>query len=255
MRKPFVAGNWKMNKTPDETEALIRELIPLVKGAKCEIAVAPPFPCLDRASRALAGSGIALAAQNVFWEANGAYTGEVAVGMLTGLGVSHVILGHSERRQYFGETDETVNKRIAATLAGGLKAIVCVGETLQEREADKTTDVVSTQTRAALNGFSGEQVAAMAIAYEPVWAIGTGKVATTAQAQEVHATIRRLLAKLYNAPTADAVRIQYGGSMKPDNAPDLLAQADIDGGLIGGAALKAADFAAICNAAVTNSQP
>jgi triosephosphate isomerase len=249
MRKPFVAGNWKMNKTPGETEALIRELIPLVKDAACEVAVAPPFVCLERAASALKGSNIALAAQNVYWEAKGAFTGEIAVEMLKDLGVTHVIIGHSERRQYFGETDATVNKRIAAAVAGGLTPIVCVGETLAEREADKTMDVVARQTRAALDGFSADQVAAMVVAYEPVWAIGTGKVATTAQAQEVHAGIRALLGELHDARAAGAVRIQYGGSMKPDNAPDLLAQTDIDGGLIGGAALKAPDFAAICNAA------
>jgi triosephosphate isomerase len=249
MRKPFVAGNWKLNKTPSEAEALIKELIPLVKDLKLDIAVAPPFTALDRAAKALAGSNIKLAAQNVFWEAKGAFTGEVAVNMLADLGVTHVIIGHSERRQYFGETDQTVNKRVKAAVAGGLTPIICVGETLAEREAGKTLGVVSTQTRGALAGFSGEQVASFVVAYEPVWAIGTGKVATTAQAQEVHAAIRKLLAELCGAPVADAVRIQYGGSMKPDNAVELLAQADIDGGLIGGAALKAADFAAICKAA------
>jgi triosephosphate isomerase len=249
MRKPFVAGNWKMNKTPSETEALIRELIPLVKGAACEVAVAPPFPCLERAAKALQGSNVKLAAQNVYWESKGAFTGEIALDMLKELGVALVIVGHSERRQYFGETDETVNKRLKAVVAGGLTPIVCVGETLDQREVGKTIDVVSSQVRLCLGGFSGEQVAKMAIAYEPVWAIGTGKVATTAQAQEVHAMIRKLLADLYNIAVAGQVRIQYGGSMKPDNAADLLAQPDIDGGLIGGASLKAADFAAICAAA------
>jgi triosephosphate isomerase len=249
MRKPFVAGNWKMNNTPSQAEALIKDLIPLVKDAACEVAVAPPFACLDRAAKALAGSNILLAAQNVYWEPKGAFTGEVSVEMLKDLGVSHVIVGHSERRQFFGETDETVNKRAKAAVAAGLTPIVCVGETLAEREANKTMDVVAVQTRKALEGFQAEQVAKMVIAYEPVWAIGTGKVATTAQAQEVHAAIRRLLSDLHNIATAGQVRIQYGGSMKPDNAADLLAQADIDGGLIGGASLKAGDFAAICKAA------
>ncbi len=249
MRKPIVAGNWKMHKTPAEAEQLINELKPLVTGARCEVVVAPTFPCLDRAARAIAGSNVALGAQNAFWEEKGAFTGEVAANMLKELGVTYVILGHSERRQYFGETDETVNKRIKAVLAHGMTPIVCVGELLEQREAGRTMEVVATQVRGALAGYSADQVRTFVVAYEPVWAIGTGKVATTAQAQEVHAAIRRLLAELYDRSVADAVRIQYGGSMKPDNAAELLAQPDIDGGLVGGAALKAADFAAICNAA------
>jgi triosephosphate isomerase len=249
MRKQIVAGNWKMHKTPSEAEALIKELIPLVKDAKCEVVVAPTFPCLDRAAQALKGSSIALAAQNVYWEAKGAFTGEVAVDMLKELGVKYVIIGHSERRQYFGETDETVNKRAKAVIAAGMLPIVCVGELLAQREAGKTNDVVATQVKGALAGIPAALVQALVIAYEPVWAIGTGKVATTEQAEEVHAMIRKLLADLYDQKTADAVRIQYGGSMKPDNAAALLGQPDIDGGLVGGAALKAADFAVICNAA------
>ncbi len=249
MRKPFVAGNWKLHKTPAEAEQLINELKPLVADAKCEIAVAPTFPGLDRAARALAGSQIALAAQNVYWEAQGAFTGEVSTAMLKDLGVSHVIVGHSERRQYFGETDETVNKRAKAVLAAGMTPIVCVGETLAEREGNQTAAVVERQVRGGLEGIPAGQAATLVIAYEPVWAIGTGKVATTAQAQEVHAQIRALLGELYGKDVADVVRIQYGGSVKPDNAAELLAQPDIDGALVGGAALKATDFAAICNAA------
>jgi triosephosphate isomerase len=249
MRKPFVAGNWKMNKTPSQAEALVRELIPLVKDLNCEVAVAPPYVCLERVAGVIKGTNIRLAAQNLYFEPKGAFTGEIAADMLVDLGVTHVIIGHSERRQYFGETDESVNKKIGAAVAAGLVPIVCVGETLAEREANETLNVVGTQVRGALAGFSGAQVAAMVVAYEPVWAIGTGKVATTEQAQEVHAAIRALLTELYDSATAEAVRIQYGGSMKPDNAVELLAQADIDGGLIGGAALKADDFAKIVQAA------
>ncbi|HOR29707.1 MAG TPA: triose-phosphate isomerase [Candidatus Sumerlaeota bacterium] len=249
MRRPIVAGNWKMNKTPSQARALLEELKPLVADAPCDVVVAPPFVCLERAAQALAGSAIGLAAQNVHWEPSGAFTGEVSIEMLQDLGVRFVIIGHSERRQYFGESDETVNRRAKAVLAAGLTPIICVGEQLQERESGQTGAVVSRQVRGALAELSAAQVAGSIIAYEPVWAIGTGKVASTEQAQEVHALIRKLLGELYGAATADQVRIQYGGSMKPDNAAGLLAQPDIDGGLIGGASLKAADFAAICNAA------
>ncbi|HOE97241.1 MAG TPA: triose-phosphate isomerase [Candidatus Sumerlaeota bacterium] len=249
MRRPIVAGNWKMNKTPSQARALLEELKPLVADAPCDVVVAPPFVCLERAAQALAGSAIGLAAQNVHWEPSGAFTGEVSIEMLQDLGVRFVIIGHSERRQYFGESDETVNRRAKAVLAAGLTPIICVGEQLQERESGQTGAVVSRQVRGALAELSAAQVAGSIIAYEPVWAIGTGKVASTKQAQEVHALIRKLLGELYGAATADQVRIQYGGSMKPDNAAGLLAQPDIDGGLIGGASLKAADFAAICNAA------
>lgn len=249
MRKPIIAGNWKMNKTPGQAEELIKALIPLVSDAACDVVVCPAYPCLDRAAGALKGSAIGLGAQNVYWEASGAYTGEVAIDMLTGLGVQYVILGHSERRQYFGETDETVNKRTKVVLEAGLIPIVCVGELLEQREAGTTTDVVATQVKGAFDGVSASDAAKCVVAYEPVWAIGTGKVATTEQAQEVHAMIRGLLGEMYDQATADAIRIQYGGSMKPENAPDLLAQPDIDGGLIGGAALKADSFAGICKAA------
>jgi triosephosphate isomerase len=238
-----------MHKTPTEAEALIKELIPLVKNAPCDVVVAPTFVCLDRAARALVGSNVALGAQNVYWEPKGAFTGEIAIDMLQDLCVQYVIVGHSERRQYFGETDQTVNKRAKVVLAAGLTPIICVGEVLADRESGKTADVVSTQVRGTLEGLTAEQVAGLVIAYEPVWAIGTGKVATNEQAQEVHALIRGLVGELYGKNVADAVRIQYGGSVKPDNAKGLLGQPDIDGALVGGAALKAADFAAICNAA------
>jgi triosephosphate isomerase len=249
MRRSIVAGNWKMHKTPAEAEALIRELLPLVKDVAAEVVVAPTFVCLDRAAQALKGSSVGLSAQNVYWEAKGAFTGEIAVDMLKELGVSYVIVGHSERRQYFGETDATVNQRAKAVLAAGMTPIICVGELLAQREAGQTQAVVSTQVRGALAGLSAEQVAGLVIAYEPVWAIGTGKVATNEQAQEVHAQIRALLGELYGPAIAGQVRLQYGGSVKPDNAKGLLGQPDIDGALVGGAALKAADFAAICQAA------
>ncbi len=252
-RRPIVAGNWKMHKTPTEGEALVRELAALAQTAVCEIGVAPAYPCLERVGSALEGAGskFFLCAQNAYWEKEGAYTGEVALGMLVELGVSHVIIGHSERRQYFGETDETVNRRAKAVIEAGLTPILCVGESLQDREAGLTNAVVDRQVRGGLEGLSVSQVAGMVLAYEPVWAIGTGKVATVDEAQAVHAVIRQLLAELYDAPTANAVRIQYGGSVKPDNAAQLLAQPDIDGALVGGASLKATDFAAICLAAGT----
>ena len=249
MRKPIVAGNWKMNKTPFESDTLVKELIPLVADAKCEIVVAPPFTNLERVTGVLGDSGILLGAQNVHWEKSGAFTGEVSTAMLKDLGVTYVILGHSERRQYFGETDETVTKRVVAVLEAGLTPIVCVGELLEERESGKTESVVETQVRGGLVNIKAEQAAGIVIAYEPVWAIGTGKVATTEQAQAVHKFIRGVVKDMFGDQVAEAVRIQYGGSMKADNAEALLSQPDIDGGLVGGAALKAADFAAICNAA------
>jgi triosephosphate isomerase len=243
MRRKFICGNWKMHKTASEAAALVRELRARL-NTQVQVAIAPPFTALAAAKAALQGSPIQLFGQNCHWEKQGAFTGEVSAPMLAELGCDGVILGHSERRQLFGETDETVNKKLKAALEAQLHPIVCVGETLQEREANRTWEVVSRQVRGALSGVAAEQVAQLTIAYEPVWAIGTGKVATTAQAQEVHGQIRGLLREL--APqSADAVRIQYGGSVKPDNAADLLAQPDIDGALVGGASLKADDFARI----------
>jgi triosephosphate isomerase len=248
MRTPVIAGNWKLFKTITEATTMVNELRPLVAGtAGVEIVVAPVFTALSRVAEALTGSNVRLAAQDCYWEEEGAYTGEVAPKLLADAGCSHVIIGHSERRQYFGETDETVNKKAKAALAAGLTAIVCVGETLAEREADRTFAVIETQLKGGLDGFSADQLVRTVIAYEPVWAIGTGKTASDAQAQEVHAFIRNLLASLFSQTAADAMRILYGGSVKPDNVKGLMAQPDIDGALVGGASLKADSFAAIAN--------
>jgi triosephosphate isomerase len=246
MRRPIIAGNWKMNKTPGEAVALITALIPLVADAdKVDVVVCPPFVDLMAAKDALAGSNIALGAQNMHFEESGAYTGEISPGMLAALGVEYVILGHSERRQYFGETDEGVNKKVKAALKAGIKPIVCVGETLDERESGITAEVVCKQTKLALLGLSAEEAAGIVIAYEPIWAIGTGKTATAEDANETIGAIRGAVKQVYGGKTANAIRIQYGGSMKPSNASELMAKPEIDGGLIGGAALKAEDFAGI----------
>ena len=248
MRTPVIAGNWKLFKTIAEATAMVNELKPLVAGtAGVEIVVAPVFTALSRVADALSGSNVRLAAQDCYWEEEGAYTGEVAPKLLADAGCSHVIIGHSERRQYFGETDETVNKKAKAALAAGLTAIVCVGETLAEREADKTFAVIETQLKGALAGFTADMLAKCIIAYEPVWAIGTGKTASDDQAQEVHVFIRTLLATLFGQAAAESIRILYGGSVKPDNVKGLMSQADIDGALVGGASLKADTFAAIAN--------
>jgi triosephosphate isomerase len=249
MRTKIIAGNWKMNMTATQAAALVAGIRKeLGDGAgPVEVVVCPPFTALKSAADALAGAKIALGAQNMHWESAGAYTGEVSAAMLKDLGVSHVILGHSERRTYFGETDATVNRKAKAALAAGLTPIICVGETLQERETNRMVQVVTTQVTGSLAGL-GADLKKVVIAYEPVWAIGTGKTATSAQAQEVHALIRKVLTQLADAATALTVRIQYGGSMKADNAGELLSQPDIDGGLIGGAALKADSFAAIIKA-------
>ena len=248
MRTPVIAGNWKLFKTIAEATALVNDLKPLVATtAGVEIVVAPVFTALSRVADAVAGSNIRLAAQDCFWEEEGAFTGEVAPKLLKDAGCSHVIIGHSERRQYFGETDESVNQKAKAAIGAGLTAIVCVGETLAEREADKTFAVIETQLRGGLAGFSAEALGRVVIAYEPVWAIGTGKTATDAQAQEVHAFIRGLVGQLFGQPVADGIRILYGGSVKPDNVKGLMTQPDIDGALVGGASLKADSFAAIVN--------
>jgi len=248
-RRKIVAGNWKMNKTVAESLALVQALRESGMGqGGVEVAIAPPFGALYPVRQALEGSGILLAAQNTHWEAAGAFTGEVSVPMLAELGVAYVIVGHSERRQFFGETDETVNRRTRAVLKAGLRPIVCIGETLDEREGGRTFEVVHRQLRGGLAGFTAEEVRDFVLAYEPVWAIGTGRTATSAQAQEVHASIRAELAKLFDAATAGSLRIQYGGSVKPDNAAELLGQPDVDGALVGGASLKAADFAGIVKA-------
>ncbi|MBJ6766120.1 triose-phosphate isomerase [Myxococcaceae bacterium JPH2] len=250
-RRKIVAGNWKMNKTVPEALALVRELRAQVAplGDKVEVVVAPPFVALQAVHVALEGAPLQLAAQNCHWEASGAFTGEVSAPMLAELGCAYVIVGHSERRQFFGETDETVNKRAHAVKKAGMTPILCVGETLAEREANRTLEVVERQVRGGLVGFEAADVAKFVLAYEPVWAIGTGRTATTAQAQEVHAAIRGLVARLYDGETAGRVRIQYGGSVKPDNAAELLGQPDVDGALVGGASLKAGDFLAIVKSA------
>ena len=251
MRKPIVAGNWKMNITRAETAALVAGIKTEAGNIHTvETVICVPFTDLDTAAQALKGSSIGLGAQNVHWAEKGAFTGEISTAMLKELGVNYVIIGHSERRQYFGETDDSVNKRTKAALAAGLKPIVCVGETLAEREAGQTTKVVERQVRAGLAGLAGTDWDKLVIAYEPVWAIGTGKTATTAQAQEVHAFIRKLLAELAGAEAAAKIRIQYGGSMKPENAKELMSQPDIDGGLIGGASLEAKSFADIVRGAI-----
>jgi triosephosphate isomerase len=249
-RKKLIAGNWKMNKTSADASALISEIISAAgKNNDVDVVVCPPFVALESAGKALEGSTVKLGAQNMHPEASGAYTGEISAGMLRALFATHVILGHSERRALFGETDAFINQKVLAALKNQLRPILCVGETLAERESGSTLKVVQTQLEAGLEGVNKDQAATVVIAYEPVWAIGTGKVATTDQAQEVHAYIRGLLTKLFTDAVARKVRILYGGSMKPANAPELLAQKDIDGGLIGGASLESRSFVELINAA------
>lgn len=248
-RKAVIAGNWKMNKTPCEANALIDELVPALSQASCDVVICTPYVDLPMAVEKTSGSNIGVGAQNVHFEANGAFTGEISAEMLTSLGVRYAIIGHSERRQYFGETNETVNLRTKAAVESGLTAIVCVGEKLEEREQGITEELVRLQTKIALQNITAEQMAKVIIAYEPVWAIGTGRTATAEQAQEVCKAIRTVLAELYGAEVADATTIQYGGSMNAANAAELLGKPDVDGGLIGGASLKAVDFAAIVAAA------
>ena len=248
-RKAVIAGNWKMNKTATEAASLIDALVPAVQGAGCDVVICTPFTSLCTAVEKCAGTNIGVGAENVHFEKSGAFTGEISADMLVDLGVKYVITGHSERRQYFAETDETVNKRTKAALAAGLTVIVCVGESLAQREQGVTEELVRMQTKIALGGVSAEEMARVIIAYEPVWAIGTGKTATAQQANEVCAEIRKVLAGLYGQEAADGVTIQYGGSMNAKNAEELLDQPDVDGGLIGGASLKAQDFSVIVKAA------
>ena len=251
MRKPFVAGNWKMNKTSEEAELLARGVVEAVGNiSEVDVAVCPPFTALERVAGVVKSTLVGLGAQNMHWEPEGAYTGEVSAQMLLTSGCQYVILGHSERRQYFGETDATVNQRLKSALAAGLSPIVCVGETLEERKSEVTEQVVKKQVTGALEGLSAEDAQKIVLAYEPVWAIGTGLTATPDQAEAVHAFIRGVLGQLYSDTVEDAVRIQYGGSMKPENAADLLGRPNIDGGLIGGAALVVDSFAAIVKAAL-----
>ena len=249
LRRPVIAGNWKMNNTPAETKALIEQMKPLVANADCDVVLCVPYIDLYAAMEAAEGSNIKIGAENCHWAEKGAFTGEVSAEMLKAAGVPYVIIGHSERRQYFGETDVTVRNRVRAALNAGLKVILCVGEVLAERKQGITSQVVCAQTEIALAGVSAEELENIIIAYEPVWAIGTGETATPEQANEVNATIRALIARLYGKDAADRFVVQYGGSMNDANADELLAQYDVDGGLIGGASLKSGAFAAIVDAA------
>lgn len=262
-RTPIIAGNWKMNKgTAAEASALAQEVVAAVaEKSGVTVVVCPPYTVLHTVRGAIAGSGVALGAQDAFWKTTGAYTSQVSAEMLKDAGVSYVVLGHSETRgrfgvpepeetiKHYGETDATVNLKVKAVIASGLIPIICIGETLEEREGGKTDLVVSSQVGGALTGVTTEQAAKLVFAYEPVWAIGTGKVCDATEANRVCGIVRQTVRSLYGAEVADAIRVQYGGSMKPDNAAELLSQPHIDGGLIGGASLKAADFAAIVNAA------
>lgn len=249
MRMRIIAGNWKMYKTVDEAEALVNDLKGLVRDASgVEIVVCPPFTALGAVRDALRGSNIELAAQNMHWEDEGAFTGEVSAVMLRNLGCMYVILGHSERRTYFGETDESVNRKVKSALSNDLLPIICVGETLKEREEGKTEEVVTRQTKAALDGIKTSGAERIVIAYEPVWAIGTGRTASADEANRVIRIIRSTVAEVFNSRIAGEVRIQYGGSVKPGNARELFSQSDIDGALVGGASLNASDFAAIVKA-------
>ncbi len=249
-RKTIIAGNWKMNKTLSETRAFADELKPLLGRPKwCEVVLCAPFVTLQAPPRLFKDSRVSIAAENCHYESSGAYTGEVSPEMLKELGVKYVVIGHSERRQYYNETDFTVNKKVKAALEAGLRPIICVGESLEQRELGVTLDLIAYQVKCALSGVSAEKMRHVVFAYEPIWAIGTGKTATAAEAQEVCQFIRTIIRKLYGARVARSVTVQYGGSMNPKNAHELLAQPDIDGGLIGGASLKADQFVEIVNAA------
>lgn len=249
LRKIVIAGNWKMNQTPAQTTQLLNEIKPLVTDACCDIIVCVPYIDLHAALQATEGTNIRVGAENCHWEQRGAFTGEISASMLSSIGVEYVIIGHSERRTYFGETDITVQKRVRAALDEKLKVILCVGEYLEQREQGITEELISMQVKIALGGVSEEKLERIIIAYEPVWAIGTGKTATAEQANAVCALIRHTIAELYNQNLANAMTIQYGGSMNAKNARELLTQPDVDGGLIGGASLKASEFSAIVNAA------
>lgn len=249
MRNKIIAGNWKMNKNISETAELVSGIKNGKIPANVEVIICPPFTSLETASALLKGSAVKLGAQNMYFEENGAFTGEISADMLKSAGCEYVILGHSERRVIFKESDEVINKKIKKALSSGLKPIFCVGELLEEREKDITKSVIETQVKGGLAGVSEADLEKIIIAYEPVWAIGTGKTATPAQAEEVHAFIRELVEKLYSKAAAEKIIIQYGGSVKPDNAKELLGQADIDGALVGGACLKADSFLGIVNPA------
>lgn len=253
MRKPFVAGNWKMNMNSQTSVELARSIASgsvETAGQNVTVAVCPPFVYLQAVSKALSSSNIAVGAQDIYFEPAGAFTGEISASMLKDVGCSYCICGHSERRHVLGESDELINRKVTAAIAGGLLPILCVGELIEERQASKTNEVVTRQVKEGLASLSAEKLQAVTIAYEPVWAIGTGLTAMPEQAQEVHYFIRKLLAQMYDDKSAEEIRILYGGSVKPGNAADLMNQKDIDGSLVGGASLKADDFLAIIQAAV-----
>jgi triosephosphate isomerase (TIM) len=249
-RRPIIAGNWKMNTRAASAKDLAKGVVAAVNDAPgVDVVLCPPSVYLGCVGDAVAGTSVGLGAQNLYAAGDGAFTGEINAGMLSDIGCGYVILGHSERRALLGETDQVIAQKLHAALAGNLIPIVCVGETLEEREANKTNDVVSTQIKGSLDGLDAARAAGIVIAYEPVWAIGTGKTASPAQAEEVHAMIRGLLGKMFGTDVAAQIRLQYGGSVKPDNAKELLGQPNIDGALVGGASLKVADFVAIVKAA------
>jgi len=253
MRRPFVAGNWKMNTDSDTGVGLAKSVASGcsdIAGHRVSVAVCPPFVYLQSVAKALSSSSVAVGAQDVYIEDKGAFTGEISPMMLKDVGCTYVLCGHSERRHVIGEKDELINKKVMATIGGGLLPILCVGELLSERDAERTEEVVTGQLEKGLAGLSEEKVAAVTIAYEPVWAIGTGRTATPQQAQQVHQLVRKLLSRMYSAQLADEIRILYGGSVKPDNAAELMSEKDIDGLLVGGASLKADDFLAIIESAV-----
>jgi len=247
MRKAIMAGNWKMNNTVEESLKLVEELKPLVENAKCDVVVCPTFVCLDAVIKAVKGTNIKVGAQNMYFEEKGAFTGEVSPGMLEKMGVDYVVIGHSERRQYFNETDESVNKKLKAAFSHNLLPILCVGESLEQRETNVTEKIVENQVKSDLANLTATQVETLVIAYEPIWAIGTGKTATDEQANAVNAFIRKTVAGLYGQAVADKTRIQYGGSVKPSTIKAQMNKSDIDGALVGGASLVASDFAAIVN--------
>jgi len=247
MRKAIIAGNWKMHNTIEEAVKMVEELKPIVKNAACEVVVCPTFVCLDAVAKAVKGSNVKVGAQNVHFEEKGAFTGEIAPGMLQAMGIDYVVIGHSERRQYFNETDETVNKKLKACFAHNLLPILCVGESLEEREGNITEKVIAKQIELDLAGLSAEQVEQLVIAYEPIWAIGTGKTATADQANDTIAFIRKCIENIYGKAVADKTRIQYGGSVKSSTISEQMAKSDIDGALVGGASLVPEEFAAIVN--------
>jgi triosephosphate isomerase len=243
MRHPFIAGNWKMHKTVHEAVVYVKEFRSLVKDIEdVEIVVAPTFTAIHAAAEAARNSKVGISGQDLHWEKQGAFTGEISAAMVREAGAEYVIIGHSERRQYFAETDQTVNRKLLAALGAGLIPIVCIGETLDEREGNQTLDILDRQIKGAFDGVSGEQIAGLVIAYEPVWAIGTGRTATSAQAQDAHAHIRQRLRQWFGAPAADECHIIYGGSVKPDNTRELVMQPDVDGALVGGASLDVSGF-------------